>query len=83
MERKELINEIINFCFEHGLFKGTVKVSELKIKIRKGLNDSEFIENLINTIIIKTRYRKSIDTEKIKALLLGLEEIRLELEYKK
>jgi len=81
MERKELINAIIDFCIEYRVFIKLNSTDEIKIKIENGLNDMEFIENLINTIILKARNSKNIDIDKIKNLLLELEKIRLELEY--
>ena len=81
MKREELISEITDFCFKYRLFNKSVYMSEIKDKIEKGLNESDFIESLINTIIYKTRNQKNIDTEKLKKLLLELEKIRLELEY--
>ena len=82
MKRKELINAITDFCLEYKLFDRSVKVDVLINKISEQLKDIEFVESLINTIIIKTRKRRNIDTNKIKNLLLELEKIRLELEYK-
>jgi len=46
------------------------------------LKDVSFIESLINTIIVKTKKSKDIDVEKLKELLLELEKIRLDLEYR-
>ena len=82
MERNVLVNEIASFCFQYGIFDKSIRVSEIKNRIRNQLDNVEFIENLINTLIIKTRNRKNIDVEKLKELLLELEKIRLELEYK-
>ena len=81
MKRELLINEITDFCFKYRLLKEPVNLEDIKTRIEKGLEDSEFIENLINTIIVKTKHRKNIDTEKLKCLLLELDRVRLELEY--
>ena len=82
MERKELINEIISFCFECGVLDASDNVGELQIIFDSKLEEPHFIENLINTIVIKTRTCGELDIEKIKNLLLELERVRLELEFK-
>ena len=82
MERKELINEIAVFCYDYRLFKRTIKIDELINIIELQLEDVAFIESLINTIIVKTNKDKNIDVEKVKKILLELDKIRLELEYK-
>jgi len=80
MERKELINEIINFYIKYGIIEKT-GIEEAKLITDKELSNAVFVETLINAIILKTRHCKNTDIEKIKALLLELERIRLELEY--
>lgn len=80
MNRKELIKEITAFYIEYGIIK-PFETEEVKRNTEAQLNNCAFIESLINMIIVKTKYRKNIDTEKIKTLLLELEKIRLELEY--
>lgn len=78
MERKRLIEEIINICFSDIL----CDKNELMSKIDIGLEEASFIESLINTIVIKTRACKNIDADRIIEILLELENKRLELEYK-
>jgi len=81
MERKILITEIANFCLKYKLFNKLISLSEVKNRIESQLEDIEFVESLINTIIIKTKRGKNIETKKLKGLLLELERLRLELEY--
>jgi len=86
MERKTLVNEIARFCFDYGLFDKSVKIDEIENKIKAELEDPSFIESLINTILVKTKYfknskSKNLDVDQLKELLLNLEKIRLELEY--
>ena len=81
MERIELINEIIEFCLKYRLFNRAIRTDEIKRNIGSRLDDCIFVENLINTIVLKTRKRKNTDVHKIKNLLLELEKIRLDLEY--
>jgi len=80
MERKELINIIIDFFIEYKLFDKSIKIKEIKSKIDDQLKDIEFVESLINTVIVKVKKRKNVDL-KVKILLLELEKIRLELEF--
>ena len=82
MKRKELANEITEFALEYGVFNISTDSSEIKKNIEYQLEDYDFIENLINMIIVKTKDKKDIDTGRLIELLLELEKIRLELEYK-
>jgi hypothetical protein len=52
------------------------------MRIFKGLERYEFIEELINMIIVTTKDSQAIDTEKIINLLCDLDRLRLELEYR-
>lgn len=81
MKRDTLVNEIAEFGFKYGVFNKSLGVDEIKKGLEDMLEDSAFIETLINTIIIKTKGNKNIDTRKLKLILLHLEKIRLELEY--
>jgi len=78
MNKENLINEIINFCFDYDVI---VDQADLRKRIEEKLNEAHFIENLINTIYIKSKNSQNIDLEKVKELLIELEKIRLELEY--
>ena len=79
MKRDILISEIISFCFDYGVM---IDEEEVKSKIDSQLEDVDFLETLINTIIIKAKQSPNVDLDKVKELLLELEIIRLELEYK-
>jgi len=81
MERHELINEVIAFFYTYGIFQEAFDEHELKSIIYHHLDEEAFVENIINVIITKAREREDIDTERLKALLIGLERIRLDLEY--
>ena len=78
MERNTLISAIVRFCFDYDGFID----DEIERKVESKLNEVEFIENLINTIVIKAKNSRNIDITQVKAMLLELEKIRLELEYK-
>jgi len=77
-----LANEIIKFCIEYEVFEKTKSEEELKKIVHHHLNDEAFIENIINTFISTARTRNDMDVEKLKMILIELEKIRLELEYK-
>jgi len=82
MSNNDLINEITDFCIKNKLFNKTVHISNIRSNIKAQLKDCAFIENLYNTIYLKTKYRKNIDIDRIINLLLELEKVRLEIEYK-
>jgi len=82
MERKALAKEIVDFCVEYGIFNiSSTEIKEITRRIRYQLDDYEFVENLINMIIVRTKVIDDIDTVKLKKLLIELEKTRLELEY--
>ena len=83
MTRKILIDEIVRFGSLYGLFDKKIRIYEIRNTIETQLANVDFVESLINTIIRKTKSHKNVDTEKLKELLLALEKIRLNLEYKK
>jgi len=82
MKRKELINEIVCFCFDFGLFKSPFKIRQIKNNIEKQMDDVVFIENLINTIFVKAKEQKILKEKRTTDLLIELEMIRLRLEDK-
>lgn len=82
MERNVLIDRLIKFCFEYGVIDKDVNEDKIKMIMYNNLDEEEFIENIINTIIAKTRKQNDIDVGEIIELLTELEKIRLELEYK-
>lgn len=81
MERYDLINEIACFGYNYGLFNKGLSGREIKIGIGYILDEVEYIEDLINTIIITANRSSNVDYEKVKLILLELERIRLDLEY--
>ena len=79
MRREVLISEIIKFCLDYGVL---INENEIKTNIENGLSEADFIESLINMIIIKSKKSFGLDIRRVKELLIELEKIRLELEYK-
>jgi len=82
LERNVLIDKITDFCLEYSIIDDTLNADDFKCILNTHLKDEAFIENLINTIIVSVRTRNNVDIEVLKEILIGLEEIRLELEYK-
>ena len=80
MERQVLIDEIVSFCMTYG--DKDIKINELRNVIANQIEDATFLENLINTIIINAKNRKKVDIDKLIELLVELERIRLEQEFK-
>ena len=81
MERKILAEEIVSFCIEYKI-KGFPKEKSIaQSRVEEYLQYDWFIENLIQTLLLKTKYIKNIDNKKLEALLAELEKVRLDLEY--
>jgi len=82
MKKDIFINELINFCFRYILFDKLIEMDTIKCNLEKQLEDIDFVETLIREIMVKTKSHRGIDIEKAKMLLLELERIRINLEYK-
>ena len=81
MGRQELSSEITDFCIEYGIIKNSQDVVIEKRKIEEYLEYGWFVEHLIQTLLLKTKYIKGIDNKRLKKLLAELEKLRLELGY--
>ena len=79
MENIELAVEIIDFSTEFHLFSNSENMKSENIA--KQLNESWFVEHLIHEFIIKAKYKRNMDFNRLKKLLLALEKVRLDLEY--
>jgi len=79
MQKSELIETVISFCLDYGVL---LDREEIKKKIEAGLEKEDFLENLIGTIRNKAKRDRALDIERVKALLIELEKIRLDLEFK-
>jgi len=82
MEKDILVEKIIRFCFDCEVLDKSMNQSETATIVAKRLEDAEFVESLINTIITRARTLKDLDVKELKELLIELERVRLELEYK-
>ncbi|MCL2568492.1 MAG: hypothetical protein FWE12_03510 [Oscillospiraceae bacterium] len=79
MQKNELIETVISFCLDYGVL---LDKEEIKRKIEAGLEKEEFLENLIGTIRNKAKRDSTLDIQRVKELLIELEKIRLDLEFK-
>jgi len=83
MEKKILVEKVVGFYFATGLLDESVlKKDEIKVIVADCLEKAEYIELIINTIIHRAKTHKNLDVEKLKEILIELERVRLELEYK-
>jgi len=82
MERKKLANDVTDFCFEYGVFNTTCGANEIKKRIEEQFIDPVFVKGLIGMITDKVKLQKNVDIDKMMELLLELDSLRAELEYK-
>ncbi len=85
MEQYKLVREIIKTCQYFKVMNCDVNDSFVEKKIIDGLEDIIFVENLLNIFYKKMklkRFQKTLDQNRLKRLLIELEKIRLNLEFK-
>jgi len=82
MERIDLINELSGFFLDYETLNQSMNEAEIRDMIESGLHEPWFIESIINMMILRTKTGRGFDINKIKEILIELEKIRLELEYK-
>ena len=79
MEREILVEEIVSFCLDYGVL---IDRDEIKGNIEQGLEKAELIESLYNVVFLKAKSTAGMDIARVKELLVELEKIRLDLEFK-
>lgn len=85
MEQYKLVKEIIKTCQYFKIMNCDINDSFVKKKIIDGLEDIIFVENLLNIFYKKMkqkRFQKTLNQNRLKRLLIELEKIRLNLEFK-
>lgn len=85
MDQYKLVKEIIKTCQYFKIVEIDIDNYFVEKKIIDGLDDIIFVENLLNIFYKKMklkRYRNSLDQNRLKKLLIELEKIRLNLEFK-
>jgi len=81
MEKRKLAEEIVSFCCRYSLINNLEYTSASVQNVEGQLENCWFVEHLIHLFITKAKYKKGLDTKKLKELVLELEKIRLDLEY--
>ena len=82
MERDIFIEELTGFFFVYGILGREIEEHTIKKIIENSLEKIELVETLINKLNAQAKKCSYIDIEKLKELLLELERIRIELDFK-
>ena len=85
MEQYKLVKEIIKTCQYFKVMKRDINDAFVEKKIIDGLEDIIFVENLLNIFYKKMklkRFQNTLNQDRLKRLLIELEKIRLNLEFK-
>lgn len=85
MDQYKLVKEIIKTCKYFRIFDYETNNLYLQKKIIDGLDDIIFVENLLNVIYTKMRlkrFQRTLNQKRLKKLLIELEKVRLNLEFK-
>lgn len=85
MDQYTLVKEIIKTCKFLKIVDKGVNDNLVEKRIIDGLDDIIFVENLLNVFYKKMKFKKSqkyLNIDRIKRLLIELEKIRLNLEFK-
>lgn len=85
MDQYNLIKEIIKTCKYFKIIDYEIDNHFVEKKIIDGLEDIIFVENMLNVFYTKMKtkkYNKSLNQNRLKKLLIELEKIRLNLEFK-
>lgn len=85
MDQYKLVREIIKTCQYFKVMEKDISCYFVEKKIIDGLEDIIFVENLLNVLYKKmkqNKYKKSLDRNRLKRLLIELEKVRLNLEFK-
>lgn len=85
MNQYNLIKEIIKTCKYFKVIDYEINDLFVEKKIIDGLEDIIFVENLLNIFYSKMklkRFQKKLNQNRLKKLLIELEKVRLNLEFK-
>lgn len=85
MDQDKLVKEIVKSCMFFKVFPKYSDDNLIEKKIIDGLEDIIFVENLLNILYKKMklkRFKDSLNFNRLKKLLIELEKVRLELEFK-
>lgn len=85
MEQYKLVKEIIKTCQYFKIMDYVIDNNFVEKKIIDGLEDIIFVENLLNIFYKKMklkRFKNTLNQDRLKKLLIELEKVRLNLEFK-
>ena len=85
MEQYKLVKEIIKTCQYFKVLDYELNDIYVEKKIIDGLDDIIFVENLLNIFYKRMkfkRFQRTLNQNRLKRLLIELEKIRLNLEFK-
>lgn len=85
MNQYKLVKEIIKTCKYFKIMDYEVDNNFVEKKIIDSLEDITFVENMLNVFYTKMKskkYNKHLNHNRLKKLLIELEKIRLNLEFK-
>jgi len=85
MSQDKIVKEIIKTCKYFRIMEYDVETCFVEKKIIDGLEDVIFVENLLNIFYKKKNqnyFKKNLNQHRLKNLLIELEKIRLNLEFR-
>lgn len=85
MDHYKLVKEIIKTCQYFKVMDYDINDNYVEKKILDGLEDIIFVENLLNIFYKRMklkRFQNTLNQNRLKKLLIELEKIRLNLEFK-
>lgn len=85
IDNYKLSKEVIQTCKYFKIIKCKFNNEFVEKKIIDGLEDIRFVENLINIFYSKIKikeYKRKLNIKRIKKLLIELEKVRINLEFK-
>jgi len=80
IDKKKLLNEVIDFLVECEVLCGVVTSAE-ESKLERGLAEPMFVEELIGILMNHVKSSKNVNFKALKALYLKLNDLRFDLEY--
>ena len=85
MDQYKLVKEIIKTCKYFKIIEYETDNYFIQKKIIDGLEDIIFVENMLNVFYKKMkqkRFHNTLNRDRLKRLLIKLEKVRLNLEFK-
>ena len=82
LEEKILVKELTGFFFVYGILGRELEESTIRKIVKNSLEKIELVETLINKLTNEAKKQRYIDVAKAKELLLELEQVRIELDFK-